>query len=109
MTITFNKYQGTGNDFIIIDNRKGIFKTNDTRLVNKLCDRRFGIGADGLMLISNHPEYDFEMKYYNSDGKEGTMCGNGGRCAAAFAFKTGIAGKSIVFSPGTCTRIRSCP
>jgi diaminopimelate epimerase len=97
MTITFNKYQGTGNDFIIIDNRKGFFNTNDTRLVNKLCDRRFGIGADGLMLISNHPEYDFEMKYYNSDGKEGTMCGNGGRCAAAFAFKTGIAGKSQKF------------
>jgi len=97
MIISFNKYQGTGNDFIIIDNRDGNFDPGNNRLVNKLCDRRFGIGADGLILISNHPELDYEMKYYNSDGKEGTMCGNGGRCAASFAYKSGIAGRSQKF------------
>jgi diaminopimelate epimerase len=97
MIISFNKYQGTGNDFIIIDNRDGNFDPGDNSLVNKLCDRRFGIGADGLMLISDHPELDYEMRYYNSDGREGTMCGNGGRCAASFALKCGIAGESQRF------------
>ena len=61
MQIPFNKYQGTGNDFIIIDNRKGLFNPSDTILINKLCNRRFGIGADGLILISLHKEFDFEM------------------------------------------------
>jgi diaminopimelate epimerase len=97
MQIAFNKYQGTGNDFIIIDNRKGLFNPSDTILINKLCNRRFGIGADGLILISLHKQYDFEMKYFNSDGKEGSMCGNGGRCTADFAFRTGIAGKKQKF------------
>jgi diaminopimelate epimerase len=97
MQIPFNKYQGTGNDFIIIDNREGIFNPSDTIIINKLCNRRFGIGADGLILISLHNQYDFEMKYFNSDGKEGSMCGNGGRCTAAFAFRTGIAGKKQKF------------
>jgi diaminopimelate epimerase len=97
MQIPFNKYQGTGNDFIIIDNRNGVFNPADNALVNKLCDRRFGIGADGLILISLHKEFDFEMKYYNSDGKESSMCGNGGRCTAAFAFKAGIAGRMQKF------------
>ena len=91
MIIPFNKYQGTGNDFIIIDNRNGIFNPSDAKLINKLCNRRFGIGADGLILISNH-ESDYEMKYFNSDGNIGSMCGNGGRCTAHFAFKSGIAG-----------------
>ena len=97
MTIAFNKYQGTGNDFIIIDNRKGIFNPSDTETVRALCDRRFGIGADGLMLISEKSGFDFEMKYFNSDGNESTMCGNGGRCAAAFALRHDIAGKEQVF------------
>lgn len=97
MTTAFNKYQGTGNDFIIIDNRDSHFNPADSKLINKLCDRRFGIGADGLILVSNHKELDFEMKYFNSDGNIGSMCGNGGRCTAHFAFKTGIAGKNQRF------------
>jgi diaminopimelate epimerase len=97
MKIAFNKYQGAGNDFVIIDNRKGIFNPDDSVLINKLCDRRFGVGADGLILISGSPQYDFEMKYFNSDGFEGTMCGNGGRCSTDFAIRTGIAGKKLAF------------
>jgi len=92
MKISFNKYQGAGNDFIIIDNRKNVVDPNDEDFINKLCDRRFGIGADGLILISDNSESDFEMKYFNSDGKLGSMCGNGGRCAAHFSRKHNIAG-----------------
>lgn len=98
MIIPFNKYQGTGNDFIIIDNMKGNFNPGDAVTVKKLCDRRFGIGADGLILISGMTGYDFEMKYFNSDGRESTMCGNGGRCAASFALANKIAGSRQKFS-----------
>jgi diaminopimelate epimerase len=97
MTITFNKYQGAGNDFIVIDNRNAIFNPENSDLINKLCDRRFGIGADGLILINIIADYDFEMKYFNSDGFEGTMCGNGGRCASDFAIRSGIGGKKLSF------------
>jgi len=97
MTIAFNKYQGTGNDFIIIDNRNDVFNPEDARLVNNLCNRKFGIGGDGLILIGKSKEYDFEMVYFNSDGFMGTMCGNGGRCAADFAIRSGIAGKTLRF------------
>jgi diaminopimelate epimerase len=97
MALVFNKYQGAGNDFIIIDNRKAIFNPDDSLLISKLCDRRFGIGADGLILIAESLHYDFEMKFYNPDGLEGTMCGNGGRCSAAFAIRAGIAGKRVSF------------
>jgi diaminopimelate epimerase len=97
MNISFNKYQGAGNDFIIIDNRNGLFNPDDSLLINKLCDRRFGIGADGLILISENDRADFEMKYFNSDGKLGSMCGNGGRCTAHFAQKLDIAGNSQQF------------
>ncbi|MFH0841312.1 MAG: diaminopimelate epimerase [Bacteroidota bacterium] len=97
MTITFNKYQGAGNDFIIIDNRKGIINPSGSVLINRLCDRRFGIGADGLILISDHPGVDFEMKYFNSDGKIGSMCGNGGRCTAHFTLRHKIAGNKQRF------------
>jgi diaminopimelate epimerase len=89
MNLNFYKYQGTGNDFIILDNRQnGIALTNKN--VKHLCDRRFGIGADGLMLLNLKPGYDFEMIYYNSDGNESSMCGNGGRCLVKFAYDRGM-------------------
>lgn len=96
MAISFSKYQGTGNDFILIDNRQNVVFKNNTKLVKKLCDRRFGIGADGLMLLEDHPDYDFNMIYYNADGTS-SMCGNGGRCIMAFAKDLGIVGDKATF------------
>ncbi len=98
MAIQFSKYQGTGNDFVMIDNRLETFPKNDTALVSRLCDRKFGIGADGLILIEPDKNSDFEMIYYNSDGRPGTMCGNGGRCAVAFAKRLGMVQNSARFN-----------
>lgn len=98
MQIEFHKYHGTGNDFIIIDNRTGIFPKNDTNVVAHLCDRRFGIGADGLILLENDESSAFKMVYYNSDGNESSMCGNGGRCIVAFAKKLQIIVDNVTFN-----------
>lgn len=97
MEFTFYKYQGTGNDFVIIDNREAFFPKENTALVAKICDRRFGVGADGLLLLENHHSADFTMVYYNSDGNLSTMCGNGGRCIVHFAQFLGVITQNTVF------------
>ncbi|HVE61857.1 MAG TPA: diaminopimelate epimerase [Chitinophagaceae bacterium] len=90
MKISFYKYQGTGNDFILLDNRQGSYDSLTTKQVKRLCDRHFGIGGDGLILLNVSKVADFEMKYYNADGKEGSLCGNGGRCLVKFVKDLGI-------------------
>jgi diaminopimelate epimerase len=108
MTIPFVKYQGTGNDFVLIDNRTGAWQdylamqvpqhfAGERELVAHICHRRLGIGADGLMLLQNKEGFHFEMVYFNSDGGLSSMCGNGGRCIAAWAFSLGLGDDSLQF------------
>ncbi|MGM0498290.1 MAG: diaminopimelate epimerase [Bacteroidota bacterium] len=96
MKVQFYKYHGAGNDFILIDNRENVIGPNP-RLVEQLCNRRFGIGADGLMLLENSEKADFSMRYFNSDGYEASMCGNGGRCIASFVWEKGLISKETEF------------
>ena len=97
MNINFYKYQGAGNDFILIDNRKLRFNHEKPDVISKLCNRRFGIGGDGLMLLQEKNGFDFEMVYYNADGKPSSMCGNGGRCIVAFAKDLGVISSETSF------------
>ncbi len=97
MQINFYKYQGTGNDFIILDNRTNEYNQLSTQQIQKICNRHTGIGADGLMLLNTGNECDFEMKYYNSDGRESSMCGNGGRSITLFAKHLGIIHNTATF------------
>lgn len=96
MHIPFQKYHGAGNDFIMIDNRESIFPVSQL-FIEKLCSRHFGIGADGLILLENDSTNDFSMRYFNSDGREASMCGNGGRCITAFAIELGIIQQQAIF------------
>jgi diaminopimelate epimerase len=82
--VSFEKYQGTGNDFVMLDNRNGHFDELTIETIQYLCNRKFGIGADGLIWVKHHPTLDFEMRYFNADGSR-SFCGNGARCAVKFA------------------------
>jgi diaminopimelate epimerase len=97
MNMPFFKYQGTGNDFILVDNRTGLYDGLSQKEIERICDRRFSIGADGLMMLNQKDNYDFEMKYFNANGNPGSMCGNGGRCIVRFAYDLGIHKESYHF------------
>jgi diaminopimelate epimerase len=93
--IRFYKMTGTGNDFIMIDNRKGLIDSDHCQeFVRRACRRKLSVGADGMILIENDPEVDFKWRFFNADASEAEMCGNGSRCAARFAYLTGIVKKT---------------
>ncbi len=97
-SITFYKMSGSGNDFILVDNRTNIIKTElASMLANSLCERKVSVGADGLILIENDPEVDFGWRFFNADGSSAEMCGNGGRCVARLACMLGICGPNLSF------------
>jgi len=97
MLVQFSKYHGTGNDFLMVDVREQDTSIFDTKVINRLCDRRFGIGGDGLIILEESKHFNFTMRYFNADGREGTMCGNGGRCITAFANRLGIFSTECTF------------
>ncbi len=97
MKLYFLKYEGAGNDFIMVDNRTQAIDHQQQKLISRLCDRHFGIGADGIIFLQNKADFDFEMVYYNADGKPSSMCGNGGRCIVAFAKRLGVIDRQTTF------------
>ena len=107
MELKFSKYQGTGNDFIMIDNRELLYSLSQSQ-IEFLCNRRFGIGADGLILLQDSDHSDFEMIYHNADGRVGSMCGNGGRCVVAFARDLGVIHEESQFMAFDGLHFASC-
>ncbi len=97
MHIPFKKFHGAGNDFVMIDNLAGLYPSLSEDFVQSVCDRHFGVGGDGLIVLVKNPSYDFEMLYYNADGRAGSLCGNGGRCAVQFAHSLGIRKEQYFF------------
>ncbi len=97
MKILFNKYEGAGNDFILLKNSPAVIGHSDSLIIRRLCDRRFGIGADGLILVEEYEGYHFRMLYFNADGSRGAMCGNGARCAAHFAMRHLVGFQDLAF------------